>query len=128
MSSAIEPITPRAKKVRRVQPLDARTRRETAEALTPELAVIARKLRGMTGRMLVKHQRTGAFVAGYAGGSRVVLLPMPLDHTPDLEKRPEKLIDYMVDVARSALLVLDGDGQQRFAGFVLQGRGGVRNR
>ncbi len=51
-----------------------------AEVMQKDLVACARKMTRLEGKVLVKHDTLGPFIAGHVGGSRVAMIPLLVDH------------------------------------------------
>lgn len=80
-----------------------------AEAVQKDLIACARKVTALEGKVLVKHETLGPFVAGRVGASRVALIPLLVDHyraevdaIPDADDPSEVASQFMKDAALAA--------------------------
>lgn len=62
------------------KPITQTDRVAYAEAVQRDLVACARKITGLEGKVLVKHDTLGPFIAGHVGASRVAVIPLLVDH------------------------------------------------
>ncbi|BCB22430.1 hypothetical protein [Bosea sp. ANAM02] len=80
-----------------------------AEALQKDLIACARKMTALEGKVLVRHDALGPFIAGHVGASRVAIIPLLVDHyraeveaIPGAEDPSEAASQFMKDAALAA--------------------------